>query len=248
MLFGAFGRPCGVRPMSRYWSLGPWPASAANSGAKIATSAMSTMTTNETIAARSRRSRSQASRQGLRPWIRGAPRARWRPVRRDRDRACRGRRCCHCTSSPPRPGRVERQVGREVLDRGLGQREQSRRRPAGSGRRHAVLGGRRARGQLGVVGDAARPAPSGSAGGTGSPTAASTGEGRSPRRTIRSRLASASGSGDGHGRQQRAGVGVAGVLVQSPRRPPTSTILPRYITAIRSLTCRTTDRSCEMNT
>ena len=32
---GGFGRPCGVRPMSRYWSLGPWPTSAARSGAQM---------------------------------------------------------------------------------------------------------------------------------------------------------------------------------------------------------------------
>ena len=39
----------------------------------MATSAMSTITTNDTIAARSRRSRSHASRAGLRPWIRDSP-------------------------------------------------------------------------------------------------------------------------------------------------------------------------------
>ena len=68
-VLGGLGSPSGVRPVVRYCVSTPCPVSDAKTGAKIATQTISTMTTNDTMATRSRRSRSHASRQGLRPWI-----------------------------------------------------------------------------------------------------------------------------------------------------------------------------------
>src|SRR5215218_3218384 len=62
---GPTGRPAVVRPRDGYWSLGPWPTAWAMAGA--AAPANRTITVAEPTAAGSRRSRSQASRQGLRP-------------------------------------------------------------------------------------------------------------------------------------------------------------------------------------
>src|ERR1039457_6009855 len=64
---GTFGRPSGDRPVSRYWVFGPWPARNAMKGAKIASSTISRMTAEETIAVLSLRSRNHANSQGLRP-------------------------------------------------------------------------------------------------------------------------------------------------------------------------------------
>ena len=62
-------------------------------------------------------------------------------------------------------------------------------------------------------------------------------------------LAAVGASRVGHrdGRQQRLGVGVPRLARRARSRRPISTILPRYITATRSLMCRTTDRSWAMN-
>ena len=51
----------------------------------------------------------------------------------------------------------------------------------------------------------------------------------------------------GYRRQQCLRVRMAGLVVQVVRRTPTSTSLPRYITATVSEMCCTTDRSCAMN-
>ena len=84
-------------------------------------------------------------------------------------------------------------------------------------------------------------APSGSACGSGSAGGGLVGEGTSPPRTWRCLLAApAAGRAPGTARQQRAGVrdGAGG---RRARRPSaSSTILPRYITATRSHTWRTT--------
>src|SRR4051794_37978749 len=73
------------------------------------------------------------------------------------------------------------------------------------------------------------------------------GLGTSPRSTIRSRRALASGSGPGTAESSASVYGCTGsVLTRSAG--PTSTILPRYITAIRSETWRTTERSWATNT
>ena len=73
-VLGPRGRPSGVRPLSRYWSFGPCPTTWTITGAKSAISTISTMTTAQAIATRSRRSRAQASCHGLRPSIASARR------------------------------------------------------------------------------------------------------------------------------------------------------------------------------
>ena len=78
------------------------------------------------------------------------------------------------------------------------------------------------------------------------PDGGSIGLGTSPSSTMRCR-ARAAGVGDRHGREQRARVRVLRLAVQVRRPSAASTILPRYITATRSATCRTTARSCAMN-
>ena len=64
---GGRGRPSGVRPVSEYCSFTGWPVSHATAGAQTATRKMPTMTEPARIAAGSCRSRSSASRHGLRP-------------------------------------------------------------------------------------------------------------------------------------------------------------------------------------
>src|SRR3954447_4827360 len=67
--FGPRGNPSGVSPMSRYCSFGGCPVIAVNTGAKIAISTISTITTSEIIATLSLRNRRIASTNGLRPSI-----------------------------------------------------------------------------------------------------------------------------------------------------------------------------------
>ncbi len=75
-----------------------------------------------------------------------------------------------------------------------------------------------------------------------SPAGASSGEGRSPCRMIRSRVRSTPGSGTGIAESRARVYGWRG-LSNTLSTSPISTILPRYITATRLEMCRTTDRS-----
>ena len=174
---------------------------------------------SEIIATRSRRSRSQASCQGLRPWMPASPlelgggRARELGIA---DRAGRSVVDAHDAGSSSAAA-VERQVGRDAVDAGPGESQQlavGQREVA----RHRVVGASPDRLERRVVGRAALPAPSGSAGGTGSPTAGSSARARRRCRTIRSRPSSRVRVGDGHRRQQRAGVRVRGWPYRSSRR------------------------------
>ena len=72
------------------------------------------------------------------------------------------------------------------------------------------------------------------------------GLGISPSSTIRSLRRSNSGSGIGMAERSALVYGCSGFSYKSSQFA-NSTILPRYITATRSLMCRTTDRSCAMN-
>ena len=73
-----------------------------------------------------------------------------------------------------------------------------------------------------------------------------TGLGTSPVRMIRRRRASTTGSGIGTADRSATEYGWSGP-VYSSSDGAVSTIRPRYITAIRSLTWRTTERSWAMN-
>ena len=73
-----------------------------------------------------------------------------------------------------------------------------------------------------------------------------TGDGTSPRRMIRRRWRSTSGFGIGTADSRATVYGWSGSRLSS-RDGASSTIRPRYITAIRSLMWRTTDRSWAMN-
>ncbi|CAM5307933.1 hypothetical protein SVIOM74S_01446 [Streptomyces violarus] len=80
------------------------------------------------------------------------------------------------------------------------------------------------------------------------PLGGAIGEGTSPLSRMRSLLAALRrGSGIGTADSRALVYGCIG-LAYSESRSASSTILPRYITAIRSETCRTTDRSCAMIT
>ena len=73
-----------------------------------------------------------------------------------------------------------------------------------------------------------------------------TGDGTSPRRMIRRRWRSTAGFGIGTADSRATVYGWSGSRLSS-RDGASSTIRPRYITAIRSLMWRTTDRSWAMN-
>ena len=154
----------------------------------------------------------------------------------------------HGARSLLRRGRVEREVGREVVDRGPGQGEQlavGQREVAG----HRVARGRRPPGATSSGSSVRhRSCAFGQRGWNRQPDGGAAGDGRSPRRTIRSRLGERVRVRGGHGREQRARCRGGGCAREGPRSSAISTILPRYMTAIRSLTWRTTDRSCVMNT
>ncbi len=64
---GPTGMPESDNPVLGYCALGPWPMSAVNNGANMATSTRNTMKPNETMATRSWRSRVHASCHGVRP-------------------------------------------------------------------------------------------------------------------------------------------------------------------------------------
>ena len=72
------------------------------------------------------------------------------------------------------------------------------------------------------------------------------GLGTSPAKMMRSRSRSTTGSGTGMADSRARVYGCRGE-VKSSSVLRTSTSRPRYITAIRSETCLTTPRSCEMN-
>ena len=73
------------------------------------------------------------------------------------------------------------------------------------------------------------------------------GLGGSPPSTARSRARLARGSGIGIAAISACVYGWIG-LSYSSRAGESSITLPRYMTAIQSETCRTTERSCAMNT
>src|SRR3954467_71493 len=100
--------------------------------------------------------------------------------------------------------------------------------------------------RVAAAGGEAAGAPGGDrGGGKRQPLGGLIGLGTSPSSTIRSRFAARSGSGIGTAESSASVYGMIG-LVESPAAGESSTILPRYITAIRSLTWRTTPRSCAM--
>ena len=78
------------------------------------------------------------------------------------------------------------------------------------------------------------------------PDGGSIGLGMSPVSVIRSRSRSITGSGSGIADSNACVYGCA-AAVYSSSAGPTSTSLPRYITATMSEMCRTTDRSWAMN-
>ena len=78
------------------------------------------------------------------------------------------------------------------------------------------------------------------------PEGGAAGDGTSPRRMIRRRRDSMAGSGIGMADRSATVYGWSGSALRS-RDDASSTIRPRYITAIRSLMCCTTDRSWAMN-
>ena len=205
VLLGPFGRPCGVRPVSRYWSLSPWPVSARD---------QRRADRDQRRSGRSRPARRSPRGRGAavpRPAATGcaldprlALRARWRHGLRT-GVALAGRRSRR-GPSPRRAGSNDRSGATSPIAR-LARASSS---PSASGKWHAArcsgpsqLGrapGRRAAALLRLAG---------SAGGSGSPTAASIGRGQvaaqhdplAPVGDVRVRHR--------HGREQRAGVRVA---------------------------------------
>ena len=153
--------------------------------------------------------------RGCGPGSAPRPRARWRPGRRDRGRACRGRLMLLLTASSPPPPRPGRTTGRARRRRSRASTRVSS-SPSASGKWQATWcsGGSSARGTSSGSSVRQRSCAFGQRGWNRQPDGGAAGEGRSPRRTIRSRPASASGSAVGTADEQRAGVGVAGVLVQ----------------------------------
>ena len=228
----AAGRPSTVRP-SGNCSFGGWPVRWTKRGAATAISAISTITTRETIATRSRRSRCHASCHGLRPSMSRPGRS-----RRSRGRAPAARSCALLRDLVERrSASISGTRGRQVL-------AQPQRVEAG----RPVLG---ASSRTGTSGGTSRRAQShcalGHRGWKRQPGGGSTGDGMSPASTIRSRLSARPGRPAAGRRAGRSCTG-AGRGRRSRCVGAISTILPRYITAIRSLTCRTTDRSWEMKT
>ena len=167
---GPTGMPESDSPVLGYCALGPWPMSAVNNGAKIATSTRNTMKPSETMATRSWRSRVQASCHGVRPTMSSGPAC---PLRR----RLRGRR-------PPRSPRSLRLLGTGSwpcrLRRGsrrsppapesLSMRWRASRPPRpGSGRRSGGPGRRRASARATALRWHSAPGPWGSADGNGIP-------------------------------------------------------------------------------
>ena len=189
------------------------------------------------------RSAGERRAQRRRP-ARDLRRRRWRrlagrrPARRRRD--CRRVRRLAPAAASSRPG--SRPAGRlellggavDLLGEVAGDLVARGQRRAAPGPRSCSVPGCRA----------ARAASTGC--GSGSPTAVSTGDGTSPLRMIRRRRDSMTGSGIGTADSSATVYGWSGSRLRS-RELASSTIRPRYITAIRSLMWRTTDRSWAMN-
>ena len=183
---GPRGRPSGVRPVSRYWSSGPCPASCAMSGARSATSAISTITTAQAIATRSRRSLAQASCQGLRPSIASG-----------RGSAGGWRRTLELARRPGSRRSLSADARHQLLARL--DREVARRGVFGGSPACVSSGGSSSLQQ--------RPRPCGQRGWKRQPGGGSIGEGRSPPRTI-ARAAAAVLVDHRHRREQRVRVRV----------------------------------------
>ena len=228
-------------------------------GAKIAMRTMRMITASEIIATRSRRSRCQASCHGSAP-LDGAS---FGAVAGGLLMSARGERMVaarvdgHAVDASS--SRVALRCRRPAARRGAAAARSRCRRSAGStprGPRPAAVGTDRRRG-----GRAVARAPGGVAGVVRVQSGArlrTAGVEPAARRRVR-RRGQVAGEDDafpavgdvrvGHRQRREQGprVWVPGVS-NSSAEGATSTTLPRYITAIRSLTCRTTDRSWEMNT